>query len=291
MAKSYCHPLTAADQAAMASFRAAIASNRTAMTRAVFDQLMEQGQPAAGVTYADAIVGDVPGVWCRPSQPKETAALLYLHGGAYGMGSARAFRHFVGQIASRTSVAAFIPDYRLAPEHPFPAAVDDVFAAHGWLAGRFGSERVAVAGDSAGGGLAMAVLQEVKDAACGVLLSPWIDLALTGESMTSKAGEDPLLSRAALEGAARQYLGRRDPREPRASPLYGRTDDLPPIQIHVGSAEVLLDDSLRLDPTERMELHIWDGMPHVFPRLLEFGAAREAMELLSAFLRSHVNPG
>jgi acetyl esterase/lipase len=150
---------------------------------------------------------------------------------------------------------------------------------------------MAIVGDSAGGGLALSCLQTAKGAACGVLLSPWIDLALTGESMASKAVEDPILTRSALEAAAQQYLGRHGLREPRASPLYGPMEDLPDIQVHVGSAEILLDDSLRLGDANRMDLHVWEGMPHVFPRFLEFEAAREAMDLISTFIRANLRLG
>ena len=290
MATTNRHPLTATDEMAIKAMRAAIAAHPIAMTREAFDQLTEHGLQAEGVIYTNAMVGDVSGVWCTPARPTSEAAILYLHGGAYVMGSAHAYRHFVGQIASRTGVAAFIPDYRLAPEHPFPAAVEDVSATYRRLAGKFGSERMAIVGDSAGGGLALACLQIAKGAACGVLMSPWIDLALTGESMTSKAAEDPILTKTALEGAARQYLGRHGLREPRASPIYGPMEDLSAIQVHVGSAEILLDDSLRLGAAQQVELHVWDGMPHVFP-VLEFDAAREAMGLISTFVRAHVGRG
>jgi monoterpene epsilon-lactone hydrolase len=242
MAKTNRHPLTAADQKAMKARRAAIAANPISMTRELFDQLMEHGPPAEDVKYTNATVGDVSGVWCTPARPTSEAAILYLHGGAYVMGSAHAFRQFVGHISSRTGIAAFIPDYRLAPEHPFPAAVDDVFASYRWLTGRFGTERVAVVGDSAGGGLTLACLQAAKSAACGVLLSPWIDLALTGASLTSKAAEDPILTHAALERAAHQYLRQQGLKEPLASPLYGPLEDIPAIQIHLGTAEILIDD-------------------------------------------------
>jgi monoterpene epsilon-lactone hydrolase len=272
----------------MNAMRSALGANPVEMNRELFDHLSERSLPAEDVTYTDAAVGSVSGVWCTPARLTHNGAVLYLHGGAYVMGSAHAFRHFGGQIASLSGIAAFIPDYRLAPENPFPAAVDDVVAAYRGLAGKFGIGRVAIVGDSAGGGLAMALLQTVKGPACGVLLSPWVDLALTGESLTTKASEDPILTRLALEGAARQYLGRRPSREPKASPIYGPMVALPAIQIHVGSAEILLDDSLRLGAATSTEVHVWDGMPHVFPRLLEFEAAREALSLISSFIRAHL---
>src|SRR5882724_803777 len=262
------HGVTAADGAAMTSLRAALAANPIAITRASFDGLFEQVPPAEAVDYSESTVGRVPGVWCVPRGHRAAAALLYLHGGGFIYGSARAFRHLAGQIAVRAGVPAFVADYRLAPEHVFPAALDDARAAYRGLATEFGGA-LALAGDSAGGGLALSLLQEETGARCGVLLSPWTDLALTGASIESKAADDPLMTRAALEASARQYLGDHDPRDPRASPLYGPTGGTPPIQIHVGTAEILLDDSLRLRSHDRIEVHAWEDMPHVFPSSID----------------------
>ena len=284
------HELTAADRAAMTSLRAMLAANPTAITRASYDALFERVPPPNGVEYSESHVGGVRGVWCLPTSHRAGIAMLYLHGGGFVFGTARAYRHFVGHIAARSGVPAFVADYRLAPEHPFPAALDDAGAAYRSLAGQLGAEHVALVGDSAGGGLALTLLQEEADARCGVLLSPWTDLALTGESMESKADDDPFMTRAGLEAGARQYLGDHDRRDPRASPLYG-----PPrgarIQIHVGTAEILLDDSLRLGRQDGVEVHTWEGMPHVFPSSIGlFEAARAALDLISAFLRAQLAP-
>jgi len=283
------HGLTVADGAAAAALRARLAASPIALTRATFDGLFEHVPAADLVNYSGSSVGGVPGVWCAPTAHRAAAALLYLHGGGFVYGSARAFRHLVGQIVARTGVPAFIADYRLAPEHPFPAALDDARAAYRALADQFGAGRVALVGDSAGGGLALALLEEEPSAPCGVLLSPWTDLALTGESIESKAAEDPVLTRAALEAGAGQYVGAHDRRDPRVSPLYGRTRGTPPIQVHVGTAEILLDDSLRLGPNDRVEVHAWEGMTHVFPSSIGlFEAARSAHDLIAAFLRAEL---
>jgi acetyl esterase/lipase len=283
------HELTAADRVAMTSLRATLAAHPMAMTRATFDGLFERVPPAEGIDYSEATVGGVPGVWCVPKMHRAGAALLYLHGGGFIYGSARAFRHLAGQIAVRAGVPAFVADYRLAPEHEFPAALDDARAAYRELASQHGAEHVAIAGDSAGGGLALSLLQEEPRACCGVLLSPWTDLALTGASMESKAADDPFLTRAGLEVGARQYLGGRDRRDPRASPLHGARGNVPPIQVHVGTSEILLDDSLRLASHDRIEVHAWEGMLHVFPSSIAlFEAARSAHDLIGTFLRAEL---
>jgi len=281
--------MTAADRVAMASLRAAFAANPIAMTRDSYDGLFEQVPPADAVDYSESSVGEVPGVWCVPTGRRETAALLYLHGGGFIFGSARAYRHLVGQIAARAGVPAFVADYRLAPEHPFPAALDDTRAAYRALAVQHGAGRVAVIGDSAGGGLALSLLQEEPDACCGVLLSPWTDLALTGATVDANATVDPFLTRAALEAGASQYLGAQDRRDSHVSPLYGAESQTPPIQVHVGTAEILLDDSLRIASQERIEVHVWEDMLHVFPSSIAlFEAARSAHDLIAAFLRAQL---
>ncbi|HEV7504193.1 MAG TPA: alpha/beta hydrolase [Thermoanaerobaculia bacterium] len=283
------HGLTTADRAAMTALRAGLAANPIAITRASYDRLLEQVPPADTVAYSESSVGGVPGVWCEPASHRAGVAMLYLHGGVFAYGTAHAYRNFVGHIAARSGVPAFVADYRLAPEHTFPAALDDARAAYRGLTSQFGARHVALVGDSAGGGLALSLLREELGARCGVLLSPWTDLALTGGSLESKAADDPLLTRAALEASARQYLGDHDPRDPRASPLYGPTGGTPPIQVHVGTAEILLDDSLRLGSHDRVEVHAWEDMPHVFPSSIGlFEAAQAAHDLIAGFLRAEL---
>jgi len=280
------HGATPNDVAAMASFRNKLAANPIAITRASFDALFERVQRPDGIDYNESSVGGVPGVWCLPTAYRAQAAMLYLHGGVFVLGSARAFRHFVAHIVARTSVPAFIADYALAPENPFPAAIDDARAAHRALAAQYG--RVAVVGDSAGGGLALSLLQMEPNAACGVLLSPMTDLALTGPSIDSKDADDPFLTKAALEAGVRQYLGDHQRRDPRASPFYG-SHETPPIQVHVGTSEILLDDSLRLGTFENVEVHVWQEMPHVFPSSIGvFDAAIAAHELIAHFLKERL---
>jgi acetyl esterase/lipase len=294
------------DRAAMLAMRGLIALQPKIDfgpdARPGFDALMEKTPAAVGVTYEAATVGGIAGWWCRPADPIAGAAILYLHGGAFVVGSASAYRHFAGQLATRARAATFIADYGLAPERQFPAAYNDAQAAYrGLLAS--GLTRIALAGDSAGAGLALALVgaQSSKDSAdklpapsAVAVMSPWIDLALVGDSMKSKASSDPLLSLEALSAAVRLYLAGKEPRDPRASPLYGDLKGLPPVFLHVGEDEVLLDDARRYatkveESGGNAELHVWQGMVHVFPaNLALLRAAKEALELTGAFLRAHL---
>lgn len=210
---------------------------------------------------------------------------------------------FVGRVAARAKVAAFVPEYGLAPEHPFPAAVDETLAAYRGLVKK-GFAKIALAGDSSGGGLALVLLSSlVVEALEGsgrppvgaAVMSPWTDLALSGASMETRDEADPLLTKDSLASAARLYLGAHDPRDPRASPLYGDLAGLPPVRMHVGEDEVLLDDSLRYG--ERLEnaggtvqVHTWKGMIHVFPsNVALLHAAKEALDDIGDFLREQLH--
>jgi acetyl esterase/lipase len=294
------------DRAAMLAMRAMIALQPTADLgpggRAAFDALMERTPAAAGVAYEAATVGGVPGCWCRPTDVAADAAILYLHGGAYVVGSAQAYRHFAGQIAARARAPAFVADYGLAPERPFPAALDDADSAYRGLAAA-GFSKISITGDSAGGGLVLVIAarmaQVSRDGAvpCPVavaVMSPWTDLALTGDSIESRAKHDPLLSRDALEVARQLYLGQADAKDPRVSPMYGDLTDLPPILLHVGEDEILLDDARRYADLSAKsdspaELHVWQGMVHVFPaNLALLKAAGQALDIAGEFLRRHL---
>jgi epsilon-lactone hydrolase len=306
LAKTTHHSEHLADRAAMLAMRTMIGLQPPAdlgpAGRTAFDELMTKTPSAEGVTYESTVVGGVAGRWCHPADAVAGGAILYLHGGAYVVGSAQAYRHFAGQIASRARAPAFVADYGLAPERPFPAAVDDAEAAYrGLIAAGF--SRIAIVGDSAGGGLALVTAARMTQAArdgmtpspvAACVMSPWTDLALTGESIESRAKHDPLLTRGALEIARRLYLGQEDAKDPRASPLYGDLAGLPPIQLHVGEDEILLDDARRqADLLAKSglaaELHVWQGMVHVFPaNLALLHAARKALDVAGAFLRRNL---
>jgi monoterpene epsilon-lactone hydrolase len=291
------------DRAAMIAMRAMIALQPAASFgpegRPAFDALMEKTSAPDGVTFEQSSIGGIGGWWCRPENVGAHSAVLYLHGGAYVVGSAAAYRHFVAQIAARAGTSVFIADYGLAPERPFPAAFDDAKATYRGLVAA-GFTKIGLVGDSAGGGLALALLSDLINAAsvepaAVVVMSPWIDLALTGESMTSRAKADPLLSRATLQAAAQLYLAHQDPNDPRISALSAELGIFPLIQIHTGEDEVLLDDSRRYAERVKaaggnVQLHIWQGMVHVFPaNLALLRAAKEALDLLGNFLRSRLS--
>jgi acetyl esterase/lipase len=297
------HPIHLLDRVAMVGMRLIVASMKGSVTgpssRGSFDELMEKTPAADGVTYEQAEVGGVSGWWCRPDNAVAGTAILYLHGGAYVVGSARAYQHFVGQVAARARVPAFVPEYGLAPEHPFPMAVDEALTVYRGLVEK-GVGEIALVGDSAGGGLALVLMSLLVAQAPDVpaslpvgaaVMSPWTDLALSGASMETRAEADPLLTKDSLAATARLYLGAHDPRDPMASPLYGDLAGLPPVRIHVGEDEILLDDSLRYG--ERLEshggtiqVHTWQGMMHVFAsNVALLHAARQALDDIGDFLR------
>ena len=245
------HRLTDHDAQIVAAARTQLApfkgQLKSPASRELFDGIMDQVPDAPGVSYERGEVGSVPSVLARPEGACDGAALLHLHGGAFVLGSAWAYRHFAGQIAACAGIISFIPDYRLAPEHGIPAAFEDALAAFRAL-GEIGCELKAIVGDSAGGGLAAAVLAAVlhdpgTPVAGGVLLSPWFDLTLSGASLDALAAQDPMVTRDMLAATAHLYLAGADLSDPRVSPLFGRVDSLPPLQLHVGGDEVLLDDA------------------------------------------------
>src|SRR3954470_23962045 len=301
------YSLVAEDRAVVTAMRAQAAPFKGKMgdpgARGPFDEIMEQTPDAPGVTYEQKVIGGVAGIVCTPRAPRPATAILYLHGGAYLLGSSKAFRHLAGQFAARVNATAFVPEYRLAPEHPFPAALEDATAAYRGLVDQ-GARKIVIAGDSAGGGLSLVLLSMVQsEAAAGrglapsgaVVMSPWTDLALTGESLRDRADDDPLLTAEMLSRAAESYLAGRDPHDPRVSPLYGRLAGLPPIQLHVGTSEILLDDARRYAERARAAggdatAHVGEGMPHVFPASVgALQAAERALGEMAAFIQEHLD--
>ena len=287
------HALSQEDAVGARALRASVAAFKGKLTgtaaRAPFDDLMERVAAPADVTFEADTVGGISGFWAKPARPRKGAVILHVHGGWFNLGSAHAYRNFVGQIASSAGTSAFIPDYRLAPEHPFPAAVTDVEACYRGLVDK-GIGKIAVVGDSAGGNLALVLLSTDIDPVGAVAISPVTDLALTGESYATRAEADPYFTKPQVAGLVAAYLGPADPKNPLASPLYGDLSGLPPIRVHVGDDEVLLDDSRRyveraVDAGVDATLALWMGMPHGFVTAVrEFDAARQSLKAIGAFL-------
>jgi acetyl esterase/lipase len=243
-------------------------------------------------------VSDAPlrGEWLSPETPSDIT-ILYLHGGGYYFCSPATHRNLVFAFARRSGARIFSLDYRLAPEHPFPAAFDDALAAYRKLiADGVAPQSLVIAGDSAGGGLALAALLALRDAgdplpAGAVLFSPWTDLAATGASVTTNNGRDPMFYGRAIAPAGKLYTGNADVRNPYVSPLYGRFDGLPPLLIQAGDTEVLFDDSTRVAENARaagvsVQFEILPNMPHALQMLAPFvPEANQALEHAAQFVR------
>jgi monoterpene epsilon-lactone hydrolase len=240
----------------------------------------------------------VPAEWLRPPSAELGRVVLYLHGGGYVIGSPRSHRHLAAAIAGAAGASALLLDYRLAPEHPFPAAVEDATAAYRWLLDQaIAPERIVIAGDSAGGGLTVATLLALREArvplpAGGVCISPWVDLTCSGASYRTMAEADPIVRRAGVEEMALAYLGATSPRTPLASPLFADLRGLPPLLIHVGRDEVLLDDAVQLAERARaagvdVTLDIYERMIHVWHWFLPMlDEAQTAVEAIGRFVRA-----
>ena len=242
----------------------------------------------------------VPAEWLASAGARDDAAVLYLHGGGYVIGSPRSHRHLAAAIGTSARTRVLFPDYRLAPEHPFPAAVEDAVAAYRWLLARgIEARRLVIAGDSAGGGLTVATLIALRDAgvplpAAGVCISPWVDLTCAGGSYQTRAEADPIVKRDGVASMAAAYLAGKDAHTPLASPLFADLAGIPPLLVHVGDAEVLLDDSVQLADRARKAgvdatLHVWPEMIHVwhwfFPMLDE---GQAAIDGIGAFVRARI---
>jgi len=255
---------------------------------------------AADVGVEPVTANGVKAEWTATPKDARDAALLYLHGGGYVIGSLDSHRHLAAEAGRAAGIAALALDYRLAPEHPFPAAVDDALASFRFLLGRgISPGRVALAGDSAGGGLVVAAMLAIREAGlpqpgCGWCISPWVDMEAIGETMSSKAAADPTVQRAGLLDMAKMYLSGADPRSPLAAPIYGNLSGLAPLMIQVGACETLLDDALRLAKIGgaadvRVDLQIWPEMIHVWHLFHpELKAGRQAIEAGGSYVRAMI---
>lgn len=293
------------DRAALGAFLEQLSADerqeRTiAEQRAQIDALASFFPPPEGMEVEPGALGGVAGEWLRAKRARSDAALLYLHGGGYVIGSPRSHRHLASAIGEAAGIVVFAADYRLAPEHPHPAAVDDAVAAYQGLLDRgMAANQLAIAGDSAGGGLTVATLVALKERglplpACAVCISPWADLSQGGEAHRARAKRDPIVAKEGLDQMAAAYLGGADPRTPLASPAFADLSGLPPLLIQVGTEEALYDDSFLLKARAEnagveVSLESWAGMIHVwhaFHPILSEG--RDAIARIGSYLRSHL---
>ncbi|MEA2851208.1 MAG: epsilon-lactone hydrolase [Rhodospirillaceae bacterium] len=270
--------------------------------RAGFAALSRQFPPSASATFEPVDASGVPAEWVSVAAGKPLPVILYFHGGGYCIGSAQTHRDLVSRICIAAGARALSVDYRLAPEHPFPAAVHDGVAAYRWLRSQgVPAASIVIAGDSAGGGLALATLLSLKQAgdelpAGGVCMSPVTDLAKEGESMRTKVDVDPMVQPKSSAAYAQKYIGGGDTKTPLASPLYAELKGLPPLHILVGTWEVLLDDSTRFARKAQaagvaVDLEVWEEMIHIWP----FFAAvlpegRQAIDRMASFIKKHAAP-
>jgi epsilon-lactone hydrolase len=252
------------------------------------------------VLVTEVTAGGVLAHWLAAPEADTGRVLVFLHGGGFELGSLRSDGELAARLGRASGMRVLFPEYRLAPEHPFPAAVEDVRAAWHWLRTQQGldAKSIAVAGASAGGGLSVALLVATRDAgeelpAAAVLMSPTVDLTCSGRSMTERVGQDPLSTPAMLRQFAADYLAGADPKSPLASPLFASLSGLPPLLVQAGTADLLFSDSERLakatsESGVEVTLEIGEGLPHVYPIMLGTPEAAEATERIGKFLRARV---
>ena len=271
--------------------------------RASFDAFAKVFPTAADIAVETVSANGVPAEWTSAPNAARTGAVLYLHGGGYVIGSLDSHRHLASEIARDTGGRTLALHYRLAPEHPFPAPVEDALAGYRYLLAQgIAPERIAIAGDSAGGGLVVAALIAIRDAglaqpACGWCISPWVDMEGIGASMTGLAATDPIVQKEPLLEMSALYLNGADPRSPLAAPLYADLRGIAPLFIQVGAAETLLDDATRLASAAGaadvpVTLEVWPEMVHVWhlfhPKL---AAGRRAVSVGARFVRAAMERG
>jgi len=271
-----------------------------ATRRERMDKLAEFFPLPDGAEVEPAMLGGVKGEWVRVKHARDDAVLLYLHGGGYVLGSSKSHRHLVAAIGAASGVSVFSADYRLAPEHPFPAAVDDGVAVYkALLDSGIAANKIAIAGDSAGGGLTLATLLAARDKglpmpACAVAISPWADLAQGGEAYRTRAKRDPMITKDGLDEMASAYLGGADAKTPLASPAYANFKGLPPLLIQVGTEEALHSDAETVkaraeEAGVEVSFESWAGMVHVwhaFHPILSEG--RDAVARIGSYLKAHI---
>ena len=267
--------------------------------RRSFERMIDGFTIDVPAKYSRVNAGGVTAEWVTAEGASDSRVVLYFHGGGYIIGSPRTHRPMLAELSHASGARVLALDYRLAPEHPFPAPVEDSVAAYRWMLNEgYDPARIAVAGDSAGGGLTVAMMVQARyvglpTPGAGVCISPWVDMEGLGDSMETRAEADPMVMKEGLLLSAKTYLGGNDPRAPLAAPLYADLRGLPPVLIQVGDAEVLLDDSTRLAGVAReagveVQMEVWDDMIHVwhlFAPILPEG--KQAISQAGEFIRKH----
>ncbi len=266
-------------------------------SRAGFDAMMTANPIPDDVSIEELSIGDMAADWVSVPDSDASRVILYLHGGGYVIGNNVGYREMASRVARGAKARVLLINYRLAPENPFPAAVDDAVTAYRWLLEQgMSAQRIMIAGDSAGGGLAIATLVALRDAgdplpACATAMSPWVDLECTGESCQPGVVDDPMVSMDALAGMANNYAPT-EMRNPLASPLHANLDGLPPLQVFVGTREILRDDAIRIVDMARAagvdaSLTVGEGLIHVW-QLFDLPESRESMSQVGEFISKHI---
>lgn len=252
-----------------------------------------------GVEYSSVDCDGIKAEYVVPNNLDNDNLILYFHGGGYAMGSIDSHRPLAGRIALASQTKLLLIDYRLAPEHPFPAGLDDAIKAYKWLISEQGlsPDKIIFGGDSAGGGLTVASMLRLREEnvalpKAGICLSPWLDLQATGDSATSKAAEDPMIDLQSVKEWALMYAPKEQLTNPLVSPIYADLSGLPPLYMQVGTAELLLDDSTRLAEKAKnagveVELEVWDDMIHVWQAFGNYiPESKPAIDKIGNYIRS-----
>lgn len=271
--------------------------NNILLARRAFEKVSKFNKPLTGFSYAATDIGGIQSEWVTPNGSDENKVLLYFHGGGYATGSINTHRALVSQIAKHAGVKALIINYRLAPEHKYPAPIEDAANVYKWLLENgYSSTNIAFGGDSAGGGVTLCTLLYLRDnnlplPKCAIALSPWLDHTMSGQSYKTMHDEDPMLVAAGFPIWSKNYLGDADPRSPYCSPIFHSLHNLPPVLIQVGQEEMLLDDSIRFEAKARQDgtdvqvevfakkFHVFNAFWRILPK------AREANKKLGEFLK------
>jgi len=264
--------------------------------RLLYSRMLAQNPAPAGITFDDVVIGGVPGQLATPKVLRTDAVVVYIHGGAYIVGEPNGYHGISGNLAQMLGAKVFLPDYRLAPEHPFPAPIDDTLGFYkGLLDEGYPAKKIVFAGESAGGAMTVTVMVAARNSglalpAGGVAISPWANLEHTGISMTNRETIDVLNTKAGLVFLARVFLQGALPNHPMASPVFADVTGLPPIMVQMGEAELMLTDGMRLathlaENRVRMTLEVWPHLFHAWHFVANLQPeARQALESAALFL-------